>query len=141
MEPDIALNMKLAFRSNCLTGIIAISVLAGCQENVPPLETWPVSGSISDQNGQRPADGVVRLLTDADAHLISVGPIQSDGTFTVHTQRQGYEYPGAPAGTYNVLVITSKPGGDGKPVPVRFEVPTAFTVAAPDNTLNLEIHR
>lgn len=141
METTNALDMKSASQSCCLAGICAILLLAGCYKSVPPLETWPVSGSIVDQNGQRPVDGVVRLLTDTDAHLISVGPIQSDGTFTVHTQRQGYDYPGAPAGTYDVLVITSKPGDDGKPVPIRFEVPKSFTVAASDNTLNLEIHR
>ena len=134
--------MHFSSRSNRIAYSLAAALLfANCRESAPPLETWSVRGAVVDQNGDSPTDGVVRLLTNADSRLITVGPIQPDGSFTVRTQRQGFEYPGAAPGEYSIVVITSKPGGDGNPVPVRFEVPEPFTVAKTENQLNLEIHR
>ena len=99
--------------------------MANC---APELATWPVQGKVIDQNGVAPSSGVVRFLANAemhrsDPHLITVGPIQSDGSFTVKTHRKGFTYEGAVAGDYSLLVITDKTTSDGEKVPVQFEVP------------------
>ncbi len=119
----------------------ATVVAAGCGKKAPPLETWPVRGTVVDQNGESPTGGVVRLLTDSDAHLITVGPIQPDGSFVVHTQRQGFEYEGAVAGEYHVAVITSKAGLDGNQVPVRVDLPRPAVVKPTENQLTVKIQR
>jgi hypothetical protein len=120
---------------------IAVTVLvAGCAKT-PPLETWPVEGTVIDQNGERPTGGVVRLLTSSDANLITVGPIQPDGSFTVHTQRRGFEYPGAVAGEYQVAVITGKTAPDGSLSPVRFDLPNPVVVETRENHFTVKIRR
>jgi hypothetical protein len=117
----------------------------GCQR-APELETWPVQGTVIDQNGIRPNSGAVRFFASAemhklDPHLITVGPIQSDGSFAVRTQRKSFAYDGAVAGTYRLMVITDKTGRDGQKVPVEFEVPDSYTVEAGENTLAIKIQR
>ena len=129
------------FRSKATPHCLAIALLISGCNNAPPLETWPVQGTVVDQNGESPTGGVVRLLTSADSNLITVGPIQPDGTFTVHTQRRGFEYPGAVAGEYQVAVITGKTGPDGSVSPVRFDLPSPVIVKAGENEFALRIHR
>ena len=119
----------------------AVAVLVmGCSK-APPLETWPVQGTVVDQNGERPTGGVVRLLTSSDPNLITVGPIQPDGSFTVHTQRRGFEYSGAVAGEYQMAVITGKPGPDGSVSPVRFDLPSPVVVETNENHFTVKIRR
>jgi hypothetical protein len=123
-----------------------LMVAAGCSERAPELATWPVQGKVIDQNGAAPSSGVVRFLANAemhrsDPHLITVGPIQSDGSFTVKTHRKGFTYEGAVAGDYALLVITDKTTSDGEKVPVQFEVPQSCTVEAGENKLAVKIHR
>lgn len=120
--------------------MIGITV-SGCGKQAPPLETWPVRGTVVDQQGKSPTRGVVRLLTAADPHLITVGPIQPDGTFIVHTERRGFEYQGAVAGEYQVAVMTERVGADGNQSPVRFDLPQAVVVKAAENLLEINIQR
>lgn len=109
--------------------LLALASLAGCGTKAPPLETWPVQGTVIDQNGDSPTGGVIRLLTtNGDPHLITVGAIQPDGSFSVRTQRQGFDYEGAVAGEYQVAVMTAKTGPDGNPAPVRFDLPTPVVI-------------
>jgi hypothetical protein len=120
---------------------LALAILvAGCSK-APPLETWPVRGKVVDQNGEAPTGGAVRLFTAADSNLITVGPIQPDGSFTVHTQRRGFEYPGAVAGEYQVAVITGKTGPDGSLSPVRFDLPSPLIVKPAENEFTVKIQR
>jgi hypothetical protein len=121
---------------------VALAVLvAGCGKKAPPLETWPVHGTVIDQSGKSPTGGVVRLLTTADPNLITVGPIQPDGSFTVHTQRRGFEYPGAVAGEYQVAVITGKTGPNGILSPVRYDLPSPVVVNASENEFTVKIQQ
>ena len=127
--------------------LLPILVLAaGCGERAPELVTWPVQGTVIDQDGESPTSGVVRFLANAemhrlDPHLITVGPIQSDGSFTVKTHRKGFIYEGAVAADYALLVITDKTTSDGQKVPVQFDVPQSCTVAAGENKVVVKIQR
>ena len=126
--------------------LLPLMLAVGCAERAPVLETWPVHGTVIDQNGVSPASGVVRFLADAemhqsDPHLITVGPIQPDGSFTVKTQRKGFTYDGAVAGDYGLLVMTDKTTSDGQKVPVQFDVPDPFTVQPGENKLTIKIQR
>lgn len=126
----------------CLMPVLVV----GCAERAPELETWPVHGTVIDQNGVPPVSGVVRFLADAerhqsDPHLITVGPIQSDGSFTVKTHRKGFDYEGAVAGNYGLLVMTDKTASDGQKIPVQFDVPERCTVEPGENKLVVKIQR
>ena len=126
--------------------LLLLMLSVGCAERAPDLETWPVHGTVIDQNGVSPASGVVRFLADAemhqsDPHLITVGPIQPDGSFTVKTHRKGFTYDGAVAGDYGLLVMTDKTTSDGQKVPVQFDVPEPCTVQPRENKLTIKIRR
>jgi len=126
--------------------MLLLMLAGGCAERAPELETWPVHGTVIDQNGMSPASGVVRFLADAesphsDPHLITVGPIQPDGSFTVKTHRKGFTYDGAVAGDYGLLVMTDKTTSDGQKVPVQFNVPERCTVEPVENKVTVKIQR
>jgi hypothetical protein len=131
--------------TNLLRCTAVLVLLVGCQR-APELETWPVHGTVVDQSGARLTSGAVRLLADrdkhaADPHLITVGPIQADGSFTVRTHRKGFTYDGAVAGAYRLLVITDKTTSGGQKIPVEFELPEMRAVEARENKLDITIQR
>jgi hypothetical protein len=115
----------------------------GCNA-APELETWPVTGTVVDQTGASLTSGAVRFFahdeTQGDPHLITVAPIQADGSFTTKTHRKGFDYEGTVAGEYRIMVITDKSAA-GERTPVQFDVPERFTVEPRENTLNLKIVR
>jgi hypothetical protein len=122
-----------------------LALALGCQR-APELETWPVEGIVVDQSGARLTSGAVRFLASAekhaaDPHLITVGPIKADGSFTVRTHRQGFNYDGAVAGVYRILVMSDKTTSDGQKVPVEFELPETRTVEPRENKLDITIRR
>jgi len=125
---------------------VALLALAlGCS-SAPELETWPVKGAVVDQTGAPLSSGVVRFfardeLNQPDPHLITAGPIQADGSFTVKTHRKGFTYDGAVAGEYRLLVITDKKTAAGERVPVHYELPEPSTVQPRENTLAIKIQR
>jgi hypothetical protein len=78
---------------------------------------------------------------EADPHLITAGPIQSDGSFSVKTHRQGFTYDGAVAGEYRLVVMTDKKTPAGERVPVHFELAGPASVERRENTLAVKIQR
>jgi hypothetical protein len=130
---------------NALKCTLLLVLVLGCQR-APELETWPVQGTVVDQSGARLSSGAVRFVANAekhaaDPHLITVGPINSDGSFTARTHRQGFTYDGAVAGVYRVVVMTDKTTSDGQKVPVEFELPETRTVEPRENKLDITIRR
>jgi len=85
-----------------------LTVIIGCGESGPELIS--VTGKVT-LDGKPATEGGVMLI-DADNPMSKlVGSIQSDGTYSVITQRK----PGAPAGEYRVtvLVTETKKDADG----------------------------
>jgi hypothetical protein len=119
---------------------LALSLVAvGCRETAPSLETWPVHGTVIDQNGKTLTNGAVRLMTDEDPQLITVGKISADGKFMMRSQRSGHFYEGAVPRSYGVLVLTAKTQPDGTLSPIQFHAPEPYVVKAESNTLELKI--
>jgi hypothetical protein len=130
---------------DALKWTLLLALALGCQR-APELETWPVQGTVVDQSGARLTSGAVRFFASAerhaaDPHLITVGPIKADGSFTVRTHRQGFNYDGAVAGVYRVVVMSDKTTSDGQKVPVEFELPETRTVEPRENKLDITIRR
>ncbi len=115
--------------------------LVGCGEAVPELETWPVTGKVVDQRGEVVSSGAVRCMTNSDSHLITTGILAPDGSFNLRTQRKGFKYDGAVAGTYSVVVYFEGIGANGDAYPAQFELPVPFTVQSEDNLLEITIKR
>jgi len=125
--------------------LASLGIALGCS-SAPELETWPVKGAVVDQTGASLTSGVVRFfakdeLNQADPHLITSGPIQADGSFTVKTHRKGFTYDGAVAGDYRLMVITDKKTAAGERVPVHYELPEPSTIEPRENTLAIKIQR
>ena len=123
----------------------SLGLILGCS-SAPELETWPVKGAVVDQTGASLTSGVVRFFASdemhqPDPHLITAGPIQTDGSFSVKTHRRGFTYDGAVAGEYRLIVITDKKTPAGERVPVQFELPEPTTVERRENTLAIKIRR
>jgi len=127
----------------CVLASLALTL--GCS-SAPDLETWPVNGTVIDQTGASLTSGVVRFFASddmhqPDPHLITAGPIQADGSFTVTTHRKEFTYDGAVAGEYRLVVITDKKTPAGERVPVQYELPEPSTVEPRENTLAIKIQR
>ncbi len=120
---------------------LLLALLLGCGKAVPELETWPVHGTVVDQKGQPVTRGAIRFMTDLDAYLNTSGTIESDGSFTIRSHRRGFQYEGAVAGTYQVIVLYEKMGADGKPFPAQYPLPKPFTVEPQENEFALKIRR
>ena len=125
--------------------LASLVLTLGCS-SAPELETWPVNGTVVDQTGASLTSGVVRFFASdetpqPDTHLITAGPIQTDGSFSVKTHRKNFTYKGAVAGKYRLMVITDKKSSTGDSVPVQFELPEPTTVEPRENTVAIEIRR
>jgi hypothetical protein len=122
-----------------------LGLILGCN-SAPELETWPVKGTVVDQTGASLTSGVVRFFASdevqqPDPHLITAGPIQNDGSFSVKTHRKGFSYDGAVAGEYRLVVITDKKTPAGERVPVQFELPEPTSVEPSENKLDIKIRK
>jgi hypothetical protein len=125
--------------------LASLVLTLGCS-SAPELETWPVNGTVVDQTGASLTSGVVRFFASdetaqADPHLITAGPIQADGSFSVKTHRKNFTYKGAVAGEYRLIVITDKKSPIGESVPVQFELPELTKVEPRENTVAIKIQR
>ncbi|HEX6961100.1 MAG TPA: hypothetical protein VF175_04485 [Lacipirellula sp.] len=73
----------------------------GCGEPGP--ELIPVSGKVTI-DGKPAAEGSVMFISTVNPMTKLIGSIESDGTYSVITQRK----PGAPAGEYRVTVFVTE---------------------------------
>ena len=120
---------------------LLLVLVSGCGEAVPELETWPVHGTVVDQKGQPVTSGAIRFMTDSDAYLNTTGAIEPDGSFTMRSLRRGFEYKGAVAGAYQVIVLFEKTGADGRPFPAQYQLPKPYTVEPKENEFAVKIRR
>ena len=115
--------------------LIVLAVAAGCNRSkVPPLH--PVRGTVL--RGEQPLYLAKVTLVPAELsdELIINGVTDERGNFQISTtdvKRGKDRLPGAPTGTYKVVValpMDANQSGGGE-----FEVPGAFTVQAGENTI------
>lgn len=78
-------------------------------------------------------------MTDADPHLITVGPLNAEGAFAMHTQRLQFRYDGAVEGNFRAVVYTAKQNPDGSKSIVHYRVPTRIVVKPQVNELEIAI--
>jgi len=111
--------------------------VAGCQPDAAPLpKTYPVSGKVVLENGQPLRSGMVMFQSAADPSVTTTGVIQSDGSFSLTTLRDGQRADGAVAGQHRVTVIPPQDETQSAMVTV-FREP--YTVEAGDNDFTLVI--
>jgi len=125
-----------------LTAVIAIlpvTMLAtGCspQPTEPRPETYKVEGKVVRKNGQAYTEGgVIEFVHDTTKGVRSLGQINPDGTFSLHSVTAQHRVEGATAGPHTVTV--SPPAPDQN---VRTLVLTKkYTVAPGENKLTIEL--
>lgn len=118
----------------CCVALIAWT-LTGCEGSTPP-KTFPVSGKVMHKGGGPVREGVVEFRSSTNPLLLTRGKIQSDGTFTLETTRDGKRYPGALAGSHEVTIIPAQER-DQSNTPVTLVKP--FTVEEKENHFEIVV--
>ena len=91
-----------------MMGVAVLFLLTGCGGASGAPKTHPVQGKVvfkgKGGNIRHLVGGRVRLRSVSDPGVGAAGEIQEDGTFTLGTYLKEKSLPGAPAGTYKVVV-------------------------------------
>ena len=70
--------------------------LIGCASPTQPIPTtYPVHGRVTYEDGTPVTDGLVQFHPDASLSVATTGKIQSDGTYSLTTMRDGLRAEGA----------------------------------------------
>ncbi len=89
--------MRSQFRVPAL--LLVVAVASGCSSGSVP--TWPVSGTVTLEDGTALQTGTVEFASEDGAHTAR-GVIQKDGSFRLSTFKDG---DGAVAGRHDAVVI------------------------------------
>jgi hypothetical protein len=106
----------------------------GCGSGIP--KTYPVKGKVVWKGGKPVDDGRIEFQSLSEPDLKAVGEIESDGTFSLTTFKEGKTREGAVAGQHKVVVEPDM--GDGKPALV-VTLPNPYTVEPKRNDFTIEI--
>ncbi|HJZ55599.1 MAG TPA: hypothetical protein VKE74_11595 [Gemmataceae bacterium] len=119
--------------------VFALGVLAtwagiacGCGSKIP--KTYPVTGKVIWTGGKPVTDGRIEFRSLSDESLKAVGEIESDGSFSLTTHRDGEKQVGAVEGQHKVIVEPE--WGDDKLI---FVLPSPYTVETRDNSFIIEL--
>lgn len=103
------LNSRLFVVIGITVGLLTSS---GCIRRPPPIDTVPVKGKITFDDGL-PADGVtVAFLSKIEAGGAANAVTNSEGEFSLITWAGPVPVPGARVGEYNVVIVKYEGGGD-----------------------------
>ena len=114
-----------------------VAVLAtGCDSKNTALPvTHPVTGKVV-QDGRPMTGGLVQFRSKSDPNLSASGDIAPDGSFKLSTIVEGTKLPGAPEGSYEVMVVPAM-GANQAARPVT--LPQPYKVEAKENRFDLSL--
>jgi hypothetical protein len=117
------------------TALIGVWV-SGCGSGIPT--TYAVKGKVVWKGGKPVEDGRIEFQSLSNANLKAVGEIESDGSFTLTTHKDGRTRQGAVEGEHRVLVEPDV--GDGEPA-LLIVLPKPYTVEPRENNFHIEIEK
>jgi hypothetical protein len=109
---------------------------AGCGGESSSLTTHPVDGRVFYKGGQPVRAGQIRFIPVEDSSYSVAGDIGQDGTFSLTTNKDGKNKPGAVAGSYRVSI--QLPSVNHRYVP-EIVLTRQYKVEARDNHFEIEI--
>lgn len=119
--------------------LVAAASLSACGRSSEPLpQTYPVKGTVVDEQGAPVGGASVRFQSRSDITFTVSATTGDDGAFALKTMRGGRSADGAPEGQYRVTV-TPPDTGDQMTVPTTFKEP--YTVAPGGSDFTLRISR
>ncbi len=112
----------------------------GCRGTAAPQrETFGVSGHVNVRPGEPASDGLVEFKSRLEPGLMTVGQIQSDGSFSLATRVAGQALAGAIAGLHDVRVSVTLADPQGvQGIPKTFVIPEPLLIE-PGDAYVLEI--
>ena len=114
-----------------LLGLAAV----GCSGGPAAPETYPAQGKVVFR-GPSLQGGMVSLSDPAVGATIN-GVIAADNTFTLETIKPPHRLKGAPAGTYDVEVVSPQTA-EQKTIPIAVKT-KRVTIEAKENHLTIEV--
>lgn len=113
---------RLAVVNALLTGFLLAS---GCSQQNRPT-TYPVTGTVLWQDGQPVRGGMVEFRPSAVPNVTTLGQLQPDGSFSLHSIFGNQKVPGATEGEHQVTVFPPSSGHER----TSFLLPQKYTVKA-----------
>jgi hypothetical protein len=116
---------------------LGVVFLLGCgPASVPLPSTHPVEGTLTWDDGQPVAGGVVLLRSTSDLSVTTAGEVSPAGKYVLYTVRDAQRQPGALAGEHKVTVMPRVAEGQAELV---ITLPQPVTVTAGVNTIDLQL--
>jgi hypothetical protein len=109
---------------------------AGCGSGIP--QTYSVKGKVLWKGGKPVEDGRIEFQSMSDPSLRATGEIDSDGSFTLTTHKDGKTRQGAIEGQHKVIVEPDV--GDDEPA-IVIVLPKPYTVEVRENDFKIEIEK
>jgi hypothetical protein len=94
-------------RAVAATVVLAVFTAAGCKGTPDLPKTYTATGTISYEDGKPLSGGAIQFAPLTDLALTISGKIDSDGSFSLQTIKDGTAVVGAPEGEYQVTIIPS----------------------------------
>ncbi|MBI1902392.1 MAG: hypothetical protein HYS13_14925 [Planctomycetia bacterium] len=126
---------KFRLRELCVT-LAALACLSGCgggdaSTGATAVATHPVKGKVVREDGSALTGGFIEFTSESGNH--ATGQIGKDGSFELSTMAGDKSQPGAPPGTYTVMVVPE----DQNQLPLEGVSP--YTVEAKENNITVQV--
>jgi hypothetical protein len=122
-----------------LRGALAMGVvlLVGCAPASAPLPpTHPVEGTLTWDDGQPVAGGVILFRSTSDPSVTMSGEVSPEGKYVLYTVRDAQRQPGSIPGEHAVTVM---PRVADAQLPLVIALDEPVTVTAGANTIDLQL--
>lgn len=108
----------------------------GCSSQTTIPKTYAVKGRVVYKDGQPVKNAYIEFRQSGGSTLRAGGNVDDNGEFTLNTSQEDRKAPGAPEGTYQV-VVTPKYSGDQtqQAAPIPMTAPKEYKVEANDNNV------
>jgi len=116
--------------------LLPLLLLAGCQEPLPTLKTYGVTGTVRFSNGDPVQAGMIDFRSKQDQRLSMNANIREDGRFELSTLHENQNLKGAVEGPCGVMVTIFLPGNR---IPLNLDLPDTYEVTAGDNDFDIKL--